>query len=61
MDFLMNFSFPMTAVCERVMEAASAMLCAQDLPLEMVLHFISTLPREFTDFGGEIKKVFRPM
>ncbi|CAA6657139.1 unnamed protein product [Spirodela intermedia] len=43
-------------VCERVMEAASAMLCAQDLPLEMVLHFISTLPREFTDFGGTLRR-----
>ncbi|RVW50733.1 putative ribonuclease H protein [Vitis vinifera] len=39
-------------VCERVLEAAASMVCTFNVPLEVLLHFISALPREFTDCGG---------
>ena len=44
----------MHIVCKRVMDATSSVLCVEDVPLKMLLHFVSTLPREFTDFGGEM-------
>ncbi|KAK0586912.1 hypothetical protein LWI29_014296 [Acer saccharum] len=39
-------------VCEKVLEAAASLVCASDVPLEKLLHFISAVPREFTDYGG---------
>ncbi|XVF10929.1 hypothetical protein REPUB_Repub07fG0225600 [Reevesia pubescens] len=41
-------------VCEKVVEAAAALVPASDVPLEILLHFISTLPREVTDYGGSL-------
>ncbi|PON64646.1 Armadillo-type fold containing protein [Parasponia andersonii] len=40
-------------VCEKVLEAGASVVCTFDVPLEILLHFISTLPREFTDYGGK--------
>ena len=34
------------------MEAAASLVPASDVPLAILLHFISTLPREVTDYGG---------
>lgn len=42
-------------VCERVLEAAASMVCTFNVPLEVLLHFISALPREFTDCGGSLR------
>ncbi|XP_010274499.1 PREDICTED: uncharacterized protein LOC104609816 isoform X2 [Nelumbo nucifera] len=39
-------------VCEKVLEVACSMMCPSDVPLEILMHFLSSLPREFTDFGG---------
>uniref|UniRef100_A0A2N9GXM7 Uncharacterized protein n=1 Tax=Fagus sylvatica TaxID=28930 RepID=A0A2N9GXM7_FAGSY len=43
-------------VCEKVIEAAASVVCTFEVPLQILLHFISTLPREFTDYGGCGKK-----
>ncbi|KAK7858071.1 hypothetical protein CFP56_014546, partial [Quercus suber] len=43
-------------VCEKVLEAAASVVCTFEVPLQILLHFISTLPREFTDYGGCGKK-----
>lgn len=40
-------------VCTKALEAAASVLCTSDLALEVVLLFISALPREATDYGGE--------
>jgi tRNA guanosine-2'-O-methyltransferase len=40
-------------VCEKVIEAAASVVCTFEVPLQILLHFISTLPREFTDYGGK--------
>ncbi|XP_071917542.1 uncharacterized protein [Coffea arabica] len=42
-------------VCERMLDAATSVMAAVDIPLEILLHFISNLPREFTDFGGPLR------
>ncbi|XP_059657675.1 uncharacterized protein LOC132304137 isoform X2 [Cornus florida] len=42
-------------VCEKVLEAAASVICASELSLEILLHFISILPREFTDYGGSLR------
>ncbi|GLT91144.1 hypothetical protein SLE2022_090460 [Rubroshorea leprosula] len=42
-------------VCGKVLEAAASLMYATDVPLEILLSFISTLPREFTDNGGSLK------
>ncbi|MBA0861839.1 hypothetical protein Goshw_001670, partial [Gossypium schwendimanii] len=42
-------------VCEKVVEAAASMVPASDVSLEMLLHFISTLPREVTDYGASFE------
>ncbi|XP_022934778.1 uncharacterized protein LOC111441850 isoform X1 [Cucurbita moschata] len=39
-------------VCAKALEAAASVLCTSDLAFEAVLHFISALPREATDYGG---------
>ncbi|GAB4834643.1 hypothetical protein Ancab_032906 [Ancistrocladus abbreviatus] len=42
-------------VCDKVLEAAASVVCAHELPLEMLLHFISAFPREFTDISGPLR------
>ncbi|MBA0773322.1 hypothetical protein Gotri_008606, partial [Gossypium trilobum] len=42
-------------VCEKVVEAAASMVPASDVSLEILLHFISTLPREVTDYGASFE------
>ena len=43
----------MTPVCAKVLQTGASVVCTCDVPLEILLHFISTLPREFTDYGGK--------
>ncbi|KAI5396122.1 hypothetical protein KIW84_062356 [Lathyrus oleraceus] len=35
--------------------AAASVVCAFDIPLEILLLFISALPHEFTDYGGKLR------
>ncbi|CAI9095603.1 OLC1v1031591C1 [Oldenlandia corymbosa var. corymbosa] len=42
-------------VCERILDAATLVMTAVDVPLEMLLLFISCLPREVTDLGGSLR------
>ncbi|XP_077235143.1 tRNA/rRNA methyltransferase (SpoU) family protein [Tasmannia lanceolata] len=42
-------------VCEQVLEAAVSVMCTCDVPLDVLLHFLSTVPREFTDYGGSLR------
>ncbi|KAH9607099.1 hypothetical protein KSS87_005028 [Heliosperma pusillum] len=42
-------------VCEDVVEAAISVVCAHELPLESIFHFIGALPREFTDKTGFLR------
>ncbi|KAL5551309.1 hypothetical protein UlMin_001485 [Ulmus minor] len=42
-------------VCEKVLQAVGLLVCAFDVPLEILLLFISTIPREFTDYGGSLR------
>ncbi|XP_022735879.1 uncharacterized protein LOC111289259 isoform X3 [Durio zibethinus] len=42
-------------VCEKVLEAASSLVPASDVPLDILLHFISTMPQEVTDYGGSLR------
>lgn len=42
-------------VCEKVLEAATSLVSTLDVPLEILLHFIATLPRAFTDYGGSLR------
>lgn len=44
----------MYSVCEQVLEAAS-LVCTCDVPLDVLLHFLVSLPRDFTDFGGMLE------
>ncbi|KAJ3681791.1 hypothetical protein LUZ60_014364 [Juncus effusus] len=41
-------------VCEKVLEATS---CLTDIPLDLLLHFLSTIPREFTDITGPLRSI----
>nr|XP_011465219.1 PREDICTED: uncharacterized protein LOC101309934 [Fragaria vesca subsp. vesca] len=43
-------------VCEKVLESAASVVCTCDLPLDVLLHFISTFPWEFTDHGGPLRQ-----
>ncbi|RZC48081.1 hypothetical protein C5167_041028 [Papaver somniferum] len=43
-------------VCEKVLEAASSVMCTSDVPVETLMHFIAKVPREFTDFGGSLRE-----
>uniref|UniRef100_A0A2P2MML6 Uncharacterized protein LOC105632355 isoform X3 n=1 Tax=Rhizophora mucronata TaxID=61149 RepID=A0A2P2MML6_RHIMU len=43
-------------VCEKVLEAATSVVYASDVPLENLLHFVDALPREFTDCGGSLRE-----
>ncbi|KHN01629.1 hypothetical protein glysoja_012940 [Glycine soja] len=40
-------------VCGKILEAAVYVVCPFDIPLEILLLFISALPKEFTDYGGK--------
>eukprot|EP00268_Persea_americana_P031712 TRINITY_DN3099_c0_g1_i2.p1 TRINITY_DN3099_c0_g1~~TRINITY_DN3099_c0_g1_i2.p1 ORF type:complete len:1865 (+),score=313.63 TRINITY_DN3099_c0_g1_i2:84-5678(+) len=42
-------------VCEQVLEAAS-LVGTCDVPLDVLLHFLASLPRDFTDFGGLLRR-----
>ncbi|KAF5735116.1 hypothetical protein HS088_TW15G00616 [Tripterygium wilfordii] len=42
-------------VCMKILEAAASVVCSFVVPLEILLNFISTLPREFTDYGGSLR------
>ncbi|KAF7828486.1 putative methyltransferase TARBP1 [Senna tora] len=44
-------------VCQKILEAAVSVVCANDIPLEILLVFISALPREFTDCGGPLRAI----
>ncbi|KAL9271167.1 hypothetical protein AKJ16_DCAP25675 [Drosera capensis] len=39
-------------VCTRAFQAASSIICKHELPLKLILHFVSSLPRELSDVGG---------
>jgi len=43
----------MFTVCGKILEAAVCVVCPFDIPLEILLLFISALPKEFTDYGGK--------
>ncbi|GMH28826.1 hypothetical protein Nepgr_030669 [Nepenthes gracilis] len=42
-------------VCEKALEAAASVVCARELPLAILMHFVSALPHEFTDVGGPLR------
>ncbi|CAK9173318.1 unnamed protein product [Ilex paraguariensis] len=42
-------------VCEKILDAAASVMSVLDVPLEVLLHFIATLPQEFTDCGGLLR------
>ncbi|OVA14952.1 tRNA/rRNA methyltransferase [Macleaya cordata] len=42
-------------VCNKVLEAASSVMCTSDVPIETLMHFFSKVPREFTDCGGSLR------
>ncbi|XP_062073868.1 uncharacterized protein LOC133778060 isoform X2 [Humulus lupulus] len=42
-------------VCEKVLEVGDSVVCTFEVPLEILLHFISTVPRDFTDYGGSLR------
>ncbi|KAJ4784544.1 tRNA/rRNA methyltransferase (SpoU) family protein [Rhynchospora pubera] len=44
-------------VCEKVLEAASSLISATDVQLDLLLHFLSTIPREFTDIAGPLRGI----
>ncbi|KAI8530133.1 hypothetical protein RHMOL_Rhmol11G0032100 [Rhododendron molle] len=46
-------------VCEKVLDAAASVVHTFDVSLEILLHFISAVPREFTDFGGSLRAKVR--
>jgi tRNA guanosine-2'-O-methyltransferase len=41
------------AVCEQIIKVATSLIDATEIPLSQLLHFISTIPREFTDYFGK--------
>ncbi|CAL5436699.1 unnamed protein product [Camellia sinensis] len=42
-------------VCDKVMDTAASVMRAFDVSLEILLHFISAVPQEFTDCGGSLR------
>ncbi|KAJ6808227.1 uncharacterized protein M6B38_167710 [Iris pallida] len=42
-------------VCEQVIKAASSVINISSVPLGLLLHFLSTVPREFTDREGTLR------
>ncbi|CAM8877721.1 unnamed protein product [Rhodiola kirilowii] len=43
-------------VCEKILEAAAAVVCVCAIDTGVLLHFVSALPREFTDHGGWLRE-----
>lgn len=43
---------PLLAVCEEILDAAVSVMAPHDVPLETLLLFVASLPRELTDSGG---------
>ncbi|XP_021892840.1 uncharacterized protein LOC110810851 isoform X1 [Carica papaya] len=41
-------------VCQKLLEAASSVVHVCDVPLEVLLHFLSAFPQEFTDYNGPL-------
>ncbi|XP_020081314.1 uncharacterized protein LOC109704964 isoform X3 [Ananas comosus] len=44
-------------VCQQVLKAASALINITDVPLDLLLHFLSSVPREFTDLTGSLRGI----
>ncbi|CAL4928552.1 unnamed protein product [Urochloa decumbens] len=44
-------------VCEQVIKVATSLINATEVPLNQLLHFISTIPREFTDYFGPLRVI----
>ncbi|RLN15678.1 hypothetical protein C2845_PM02G40530 [Panicum miliaceum] len=44
-------------VCEQVIKVATSLINATEVPLDQLLHFISTIPREFTDYFGPLRVI----
>ncbi|KAG0553292.1 hypothetical protein BDA96_01G581400 [Sorghum bicolor] len=44
-------------VCEQVIQVATSLISATEIPLNQLLHFIATIPREFTDYTGPLRVV----
>ncbi|XP_039141325.1 uncharacterized protein LOC120278662 [Dioscorea cayenensis subsp. rotundata] len=42
-------------VCEQVLKAATSVISICDVPTDILLHFLSNVPREFTDFTGPLR------
>ncbi|CAL9124432.1 unnamed protein product [Musa textilis] len=42
-------------VCAHVLKAASSLINIVEVQLDLLLHFISTVPREFTDHAGSLR------
>lgn len=40
------------SVCEKILDAAALVMHVIDVPLELLLQFVSTLPQESTNYGG---------
>lgn len=45
--------FFLMSVCDRILEAAASVVCSFSVPLQILLHFIGSFPREFTVYGGK--------
>ncbi|XP_064989875.1 uncharacterized protein LOC135627659 isoform X4 [Musa acuminata AAA Group] len=46
-------------VCAHVLKAASSLINIVEVQLDLLLHFISTVPREFTDHAGSLRVMVR--
>ncbi|KAL1371104.1 hypothetical protein HN51_001329 [Arachis hypogaea] len=46
-------------VCSKILEAAVLVVCTFDIPLEILLLFLSAFPREFTDYGGQLRATIK--
>ncbi|WVZ55051.1 hypothetical protein U9M48_005765 [Paspalum notatum var. saurae] len=44
-------------VCEQAIQVAASLISATEIPLNQLLNFISTIPREFTDYFGPLRVV----
>ncbi|KAM7494028.1 hypothetical protein LguiB_028637 [Lonicera macranthoides] len=42
-------------VCEKILDAAASVMHVIDVPLELLLQFVSTLPQESTNYGGSLR------
>ncbi|XP_031502513.1 uncharacterized protein LOC116265767 isoform X2 [Nymphaea colorata] len=43
-------------VCDQVLASASSLVPVSELPLDLLLHFLSSFPREFTDINGSLRE-----